>query len=108
MRSWSLLGVCLGANCLLAVGGTWPLTELGNLSASAVLGWCAWHAATRTLPDMLAAFRAELAEQRAHGREERQLFREELAAERQQRQACWDDLAQRQFATRCDMHQPIL
>ncbi len=85
----------------------WP--ELGNLSATAILGWYAWHTAARTIPDLVRAFRDESAAQRAllavernAGRDdleilraehlaERRALREELAAERSQRHA--DQLA---------------
>ncbi|MGD9647435.1 MAG: hypothetical protein AB7U73_17105 [Pirellulales bacterium] len=81
----------------------WP--ELGNLSATAILGWYAWHTAARTIPDLVRAFRDESAAQRAllaaerhTGRDdlealraehvaERRALREELAAERTQRHA---------------------
>lgn len=84
-------------------GSPWP--ELGNLSATAILGWYAWHTASRTIPDLVRAFRDEAAAQRElfaaerhDGREqiealradhnaERRALREELAAERQQRHA---------------------
>lgn len=81
----------------------WP--ELGNLSATAILGWYAWHTAARTIPELVRAFRDESAAQRAllvaernTGRDdletlraehlaERRALREELAAERTQRHA---------------------
>jgi hypothetical protein len=59
--------------------------DLGNLTATAILGWYAWHTASRTIPDLLAAFRDELATTRAEARVERETLRDELDAERIER-----------------------
>ncbi len=42
-----------------------PLPEVGNLTATAMLGWYAWHTVARTIPEIVTAFRAELAAERA-------------------------------------------
>ncbi len=67
----------------------WRLAEatpdLGNLTATAILGWYAWHTASRTLPTLVAEFRAEMAVAREACREERALFFEALLQEREQR-----------------------
>ena len=63
------------------------LPDLGNLSASAILGWYAWHTAARTLPGLVRNFRDELAAIRAEQRGEREAFREELRLQRQARHA---------------------
>ncbi|MGE0610277.1 MAG: hypothetical protein AB7O62_24520 [Pirellulales bacterium] len=67
----------------------WRLAEaapdLGNLTATAILGWYAWHTASRTLPALVAEFRAELAAARQACREERAVFFEALLQEREQR-----------------------
>lgn len=49
--------------------------ELGNFSSTAILGWYAWHTASKTIPGLVRS------------------FREELAAERRQRQAHHEALA---------------
>ncbi|HEY1602072.1 MAG TPA: hypothetical protein VGG64_20885 [Pirellulales bacterium] len=59
--------------------------DLGNLTATAILGWYAWHNATRTIPELLTAFRQELATTRSESREERETLRDELNAERIER-----------------------
>jgi hypothetical protein len=42
-----------------------PLPEVGNLTATAMLGWYAWHIVARTIPELVSNFRAELAAERA-------------------------------------------
>lgn len=52
-----------------------PNIDFGNLTATAILGWYAWHTTTRTIPQIVADFRFEL-------QELRETLREELAAQR--------------------------
>lgn len=59
--------------------------DIGNLTATAILGWYAWHTASRAIPDLLAAFRDELATAREECRIEREALRDELNAERMER-----------------------
>jgi len=59
--------------------------ELGNLTASAVLGWYAWYTATRTMPGMLRSFREEMTAARQDFRNETAAQRAELAVEREYR-----------------------
>jgi len=59
--------------------------DLGNLTATAILGWYAWHTACRTIPDLLTAIREELATTRDECRVEREALRDELNAERIER-----------------------
>ncbi len=59
--------------------------ELGNLTASAVLGWYAWYTATRTTPGMLRSFREEMTAARQDFRNETAAQRAELAVEREYR-----------------------
>lgn len=59
--------------------------DLGNLTATAILGWYAWHTASRTIPELLTAFREELATARDDCRIERETLRDELNAERIER-----------------------
>jgi len=59
--------------------------DLGNVTATAILGWYAWHTASRTIPGLLEAFREELATTRGEFRDEREALREELNAERIER-----------------------
>lgn len=63
------------------------LPELSNLTATAVLGWYAWHTAARAIPGLIRAFRDELAAMRQEYREEREALRAELHADREQRHA---------------------
>ncbi|HEX3869589.1 MAG TPA: hypothetical protein VHV77_04050 [Pirellulales bacterium] len=62
-----------------------PLSDLGNVTATAILGWYAWHTASKTIPNTLRAFREEAALTRAECRSERETLYQELAAERLQR-----------------------
>lgn len=57
-----------------------PLPEVGNLTATAMLGWCAWHTVARTIPEIVAAFRAELAAERANHRVAVEAICRELAS----------------------------
>ena len=61
------------------------MPDLGNVTATAILGWYAWHTASKTIPELLEAFREELATTRREGRVERETLREELNAERIER-----------------------
>lgn len=63
-----------------------PAPDFGNLTATAILGWYAWHTASRTLPHLVAEFRAEMAAARQECREERCELHEALTQEREQRQ----------------------
>ena len=78
---------------LSTVGLVWaevghvPLPELSNVTATGLLGWYAWHTATRTIPALMADFRAELAARRTESLAERDIFRKELSEERMQRHA---------------------
>jgi hypothetical protein len=63
------------------------MPDFGNLTSSAILGWYAWHTASKTIPGLVHHFREELAACRACQRAEQEAFREELAAERTQRSA---------------------
>lgn len=68
----SALGVQLLADTDLPV---LPNIDVGNLTATAILGWYAWHTTTRTIPQIVADFRHEL-------QELRETLREELASQR--------------------------
>lgn len=59
--------------------------ELGNLTASAVLGWYAWYTATRSTPGMLRSFRDEMHAARQDFRTETAAQRDQLACEREYR-----------------------
>ncbi len=76
---------------VLAITGDSPLSELGNLTATAILGWYAWHTSTSTIPQLVDDFRGELATERAQQRADREAFLHEMAEERMQRHA--DNLA---------------
>jgi hypothetical protein len=64
-----------------------PMLDISNVTATAVLGWYAWHTATRTIPQIVKLFREDIAAMRAESRAERQMLYEELAAERHLRHA---------------------
>src|SRR3954471_7281000 len=80
-----LLLIPISAGALLALVAEPPLAEFSNLTATAILGWYAWHTATRTLPQLVEHFRRELAAERALHRTDRDCFLRELSAEREQR-----------------------
>jgi hypothetical protein len=57
-----------------------PLPEVGNLTATAMLGWYAWHTVARTIPEIVTNFRTELAAERADHRAAIESLCRELAA----------------------------
>ena len=57
-----------------------PLPEVGNLTATAMLGWYAWHTVARTIPQIVTAFRIELAAERADHRAAVEAICREIAA----------------------------
>ncbi len=52
-----------------------PQIDFGNMTATAILGWYAWHTTTRTIPQIVADFRHEQ-------QELRETFRQELEIQR--------------------------
>jgi hypothetical protein len=70
---------------VLGLAADVPLPDVSNLTATAMLGWYAWHTASRTIPDLVANFRAELAHQRDDHRAAVECFCHELRAQRQDR-----------------------
>jgi hypothetical protein len=56
------------------------MPDLGNMTATAILGWYAWHTASKTIPGLVRAFRDEMAASRSEARAER----DALASEREQ------------------------
>jgi hypothetical protein len=72
---------------LLALTADSPVSEVSNLTATAVLGWYAWHTATRTIPKLVESFRRELSAERAEHRADREAFLNEMSEERTQRHA---------------------
>ncbi len=61
------------------------LPDLSNVTATAILGWYAWHTASKTIPGIVRAFREEASLTRAEFRAEREMLCQELTAERLQR-----------------------
>jgi len=59
--------------------------DFGTLTATSILGWYAWHTTTVTIPNLVSAFRDELAAIRRDFGVERDALHAELAAERNQR-----------------------
>jgi len=75
-----IAGACASAALLAQLLGDaeiphLPQFDFGNVTATAMLGWYAWHTTTRTIPQLVSAFRDEILELR-------DAFREELAIER--------------------------
>lgn len=64
-----------------------PLPELGNLTATGILGWYAWYTASRTIPALVQAFREEMQAWRDERRADREAFQRELADQRAQNHA---------------------
>jgi len=62
-----------------------PLDQLGNVTATAMLGWYAWHTAAHTIPELVESFRDELAAERSTHRGYVEQFFNDLAIERKQR-----------------------
>ena len=66
----------------LAMPDVPPLADFGALSATAVLGWYAWHTANHMIPELVRAFREETAAQRAECAAEREALHAELVEQR--------------------------
>jgi hypothetical protein len=77
-----LLLLPLAATSLLALATDPPISGLSNLTATAILGWYAWQTATRTVPQLVADFRSELAAARDDHRHDRDSFFAEMSQER--------------------------
>lgn len=60
-----------------------PVTDVSNLTATAILCWYAWHMAARTLPQVVKAFREEMARMRAEYRAERECLYSVILSERE-------------------------
>ena len=82
-----LLLLPLAATSLLALTTDPPISGLSNLTATAILGWYAWQTATRTVPQLVADFRAELAAARDDHHHDRDTFFAEMSQERAARRA---------------------
>ena len=61
-----------------------PITDVSNLTATAILGWYAWHTVAKTLPTIVKAFRDEMALMRAECRVERESLLDVITAQRLQ------------------------
>jgi len=82
-----LVLVPLFAAAVFALAAEPPVAELSNLTATAILGWYAWHTATRAIPQLVADFRSEISLERGQNHADREEFFRELAEERVQRHA---------------------
>jgi hypothetical protein len=80
MRHYIVLAFASLAVPTLGLFAQLPLPEVGNLTATAMLGWYAWHTVARTIPELVASFRAELAAERADHRAAVESICRELAA----------------------------
>lgn len=80
-----LLALLLGPATLAFAIAESVAPELGNLTASAALGWYAWYTATRTVPGLLRTFREEMHAARQDFRADTAALREQLACEREYR-----------------------
>ena len=65
--------------------GELPIASFSNFTATAILGWYAWHTVSKTIPGVIRAFREETCALRAECRDEREALYLEMSAERQQR-----------------------
>lgn len=61
------------------------LFDFSTLTATSILGWYAWHTTTHAIPELVRAFRDELAAVRRQCTDEREALQAELAAERNRR-----------------------
>ena len=61
------------------------IPEFSNLTATAMLGWYAWHTVSKTIPEIVNVFRDEAATIRRECQHERELLFHELTAERSRR-----------------------
>jgi hypothetical protein len=82
-----LLLAPLLAAAIIALVAQPPIAEFSNLTSTTILGWYAWHTATKTLPQLVENFRAELATERSQNRADRETFLREMSEERTQRHA---------------------
>jgi hypothetical protein len=80
--SWTLGMLLVAATAAHLQAQALQSPAWGNLTASAILGWYAWHTAARTIPGLVRAFRDELAALRHEQRDERRQFHQSLAAAR--------------------------
>lgn len=68
----------------------YPNIDFGNLTATGILGWYAWHTAARTIPGLVKDFREE-------AREQREAFKDEMRIERESHRGEILDLRRRQL-----------
>ncbi|HEY2760373.1 MAG TPA: hypothetical protein VGI75_06510 [Pirellulales bacterium] len=80
-----LLAPLLAIGAVLALTTDPPVAELSNLTATAILGWYAWHTATRTIPQLVEMFRHELATERSQHQNDREAFLNQATEERDRR-----------------------
>ena len=64
-----------------------PKLDIANLTATGILGWYAWHTASRTIPSMIKDFREE-------SKEQRETFKGELRIERETHRDAVESLRQ--------------
>jgi hypothetical protein len=80
-----LPGPLFAVAAVVALAADPPFAQLSNLTATAILGWYAWHTATKTIPQMMESFRRELATERIQHRTDRDAFLHEMTEQRVQR-----------------------
>ena len=80
-----LPGPLCAVAAVMALATDPPFAQLSNLTATAILGWYAWHTATRTIPQLVENFRRELATERSQHRTDRDAFLCEMTEQRVQR-----------------------
>ena len=66
-----------------------PKLDLANMTATGILGWYAYHTASKVIPNMLKDFREE-------SKEQREAFRAEMAEEREHHRSVIDSLGRGQ------------
>ncbi|HEY2828338.1 MAG TPA: hypothetical protein VGJ04_12125, partial [Pirellulales bacterium] len=73
------------AAAIVALAAEPPFAQLSNLTATAILGWYAWHTATKAIPQLVENFRRELATERTQHHTDRDAFLHEMTEQRVQR-----------------------
>ena len=79
-----LAGPLFAVAAVAAVATEPPFAQLSNLTATAILGWYAWHTATKAIPQLVENFRRELATERSQHRTDRDAFLYEMTEQRVQ------------------------
>ncbi len=84
MDGWAAIALLLAATVwVVAHMPALAMPEVGNATATAILGWYAWHTASRTIPVLVNGFREEMAAERIAHRADREALLKEMAHARE-------------------------